>query len=231
MKLLVSPASIEEAIEAIEGGAGIIDVKNPKEGSLGANFPWTVEGIREILPRGVELSATLGDLEYKPGTASLAAFGLAKLGVDYVKAGLFGIKDTEQAEDMAKNLKRAAEGAKLVLAGYADYKSVGSISPLLLPEIASKAGAVGVMIDTARKNGNSLFSHLTDSELQTFIDEAHDFGLIAALAGSLRFDDVLKLKEMGADIVGVRGAVCTNGDRMSGSISKEKVRELASLVK
>ena len=230
MKLLVSPASIEEAVEAIEGGAGIIDVKNPKEGSLGANFPWTVEGIKEILPRGVELSATLGDLEYKPGTASLAAFGLAKLGVDYVKAGLFGIKDKEQAGDMAKNLKRAAGGAKLVLAGYADYKSVGSISPLLLPEIASGAGAVGVMIDTARKNGNSLFSHLTDSELQTFIDEAHSFGLIAALAGSLSFDDVLKLKEMGADIVGVRGAVCTNGDRMSGSISKEKVQKLVSLI-
>lgn len=231
MKLLVSPASIEEAVEAIEGGAGIIDVKNPKEGSLGANFPWTVDGIREILPKGVELSATLGDLEYKPGTSSLAAYGLAKLGVDYVKAGLFGIKKKEEALDMASNLKRASNGAKLVLAGYADYRNIGSISPLMLPKIAADAGAAGVMIDTADKNGNTLFSHLTDSELQTFIDEAHSFGLIAALAGSLSFEGVLKLKDMGADIAGVRGAVCTNGDRMSGSISKEKVRELVKLVK
>jgi uncharacterized protein (UPF0264 family) len=172
MKLLVSPTSIEEAKAAVEGGAGIIDVKNPKEGSLGANFPWTVEGIKEILPDGVELSATIGDLEYKPGTASLAAFGLSKLGVDYVKAGLFGIKDAEQAGDMAKNLKKASGGSKLVLAGYADYGDIGSISPLLLPEIASSAGASGVMIDTAGKNGNSLFSHLGDDELQKFIDEA-----------------------------------------------------------
>lgn len=231
MKLLVSPASIKEAAEAIEGGAHIIDVKNPKEGSLGANFPWTVEGIKEILPPGVELSATLGDLEYKPGTASLAAYGLTKLGVDYVKAGLFGITDAEQAQDMAQNLKKATDGAKLVLAGYADYKDIGSISPLLLPEIASKAGADGVMIDTAAKNRNTLFSHITDSELQAFIGDAHDSGLIAALAGSLKFDDVLKLKDMGADIAGVRGAVCTNGDRMNGSISKEKVQKLVALVR
>lgn len=230
MKLLVSPASIEEAVEAVKGGAGIIDVKNPKEGSLGANFPWTVEGIKEILPEGVELSATIGDLDYKPGTASLAAYGLAKLGVDYVKAGFFGIKDIGQAEDMAENLKKATDGAKLVLAGYADYKNVGSISPLLLPEVASKAGAYGVMIDTARKNGNTLFSHLSEAELQEFIDDAHDRGLIAALAGSLGFDEVLKLKEMGADIAGVRGAVCTNGDRVSGSISREKVQKLVSLL-
>jgi uncharacterized protein (UPF0264 family) len=36
---------------------------------------------------------------------------------------------------------------------------------------------------------------------------------------------------MGADIAGVRGAVCTNSDRVNGSISKEKVRELVSLIK
>jgi len=231
MKLLVSPTNLREAAAAIDGRADIIDVKNPKEGSLGASFPWMIQGIKEILPHGVELSATIGDLEYKPGTASLAAFGLSKLGVDYVKAGLFGIRSTNQAEDMARNLKKASGGAKLVLAGYADFESVGAISPLLLPKIASRTGAFGVMIDTARKDGTTLFSHLKEGELQEFIDEAHALGLTAALAGSLHFDDVLKLKEMGADIAGVRGAVCTNGDRMNGSISKEKVRKLVSLVK
>jgi uncharacterized protein (UPF0264 family) len=38
--LLISPINTQEAREAINGGADIIDVKNPKEGSLGANFPW-----------------------------------------------------------------------------------------------------------------------------------------------------------------------------------------------
>ena len=38
MLLLISPINREEALESIEGGSDIVDVKNPKEGSLGANF-------------------------------------------------------------------------------------------------------------------------------------------------------------------------------------------------
>ena len=36
MLLLISPINHEEALESIKGGADIVDVKNPKEGSLGA---------------------------------------------------------------------------------------------------------------------------------------------------------------------------------------------------
>ena len=42
MKLLVSPMNVQEAIASEQGGADIIDVKNPREGSLGANFPWVI---------------------------------------------------------------------------------------------------------------------------------------------------------------------------------------------
>ena len=46
MLLLISPINREEALESIKGGADIVDVKNPKEGSLGANFPWVIKEIR-----------------------------------------------------------------------------------------------------------------------------------------------------------------------------------------
>jgi uncharacterized protein (UPF0264 family) len=36
MRLMISVLSAEEAMEAIAGGAQILDVKNPSEGSLGA---------------------------------------------------------------------------------------------------------------------------------------------------------------------------------------------------
>ena len=49
MKLLVSPVNKEEAIIASKGGADIVDVKNPKEGSLGANFPWIIKEIKEAV--------------------------------------------------------------------------------------------------------------------------------------------------------------------------------------
>ena len=75
MLLLISPINTEEALEAIEGGADIVDVKNPKEGSLGASFPWIIKGVREMTPKDMLVSATLGDVPYKPGTVSLAAMG------------------------------------------------------------------------------------------------------------------------------------------------------------
>jgi uncharacterized protein (UPF0264 family) len=43
----------QEAKAAIAGGADIIDAKNPKEGPLGANFPWIIKSIRAIAPCNV----------------------------------------------------------------------------------------------------------------------------------------------------------------------------------
>jgi hypothetical protein len=55
MKLLVSPRDVEEAKAVIRGSADIIDVKidvkNPKEGSLGANFPWIIRAIKELVEK------------------------------------------------------------------------------------------------------------------------------------------------------------------------------------
>jgi len=232
MKLLVSPSNAAEAKAAIEGGADIIDVKNPREGSLGANFPWVIKEIKSILPSGVELSATLGDLNFKPGTASLAAYGAASLGVDYIKAGFFGIDSKKKAEELASKISRAVQNfdVRIVLAGYADYREINNIPPFILPEVASRAGAHVVMIDTARKEGDGLLDYLSVRELEKFIQLAHEHNLKAALAGSLKIGDVNLLKNTGVDIVGVRSLVCI-GDRINGSISAKKVRELKEFLR
>ena len=100
MKLLVSPVNKEEAIIASKGGADIVDVKNPKEGSLGANFPWIIKEIKEAVHGKQPISATIGDFNYKPGTAALAAFGAAVAGADYIKVGLYDIQTREQALEL-----------------------------------------------------------------------------------------------------------------------------------
>ena len=92
MKLLISPKNKTEAIEAIKGGANIIDVKNPSEGPLGANFPWVIKEIVDIVPKNIETSCTIGEMPKLPGSISLAARGAASIGVNYVKAGLSGLK-------------------------------------------------------------------------------------------------------------------------------------------
>ncbi len=216
MKVLVSPMSVEEAIESLEGGADIIDVKNPAEGSLGANFPWVIRSIKEIVEKHNRLlSATIGDLDFKPGTASLAALGAVVAGADYVKVGLYGVRSEEQVYEMMKNVVRAVKdynpSAMVVAAGYADHSRINSISPLSIAEPAYKAGCDGIMVDTAIKDGKNLFEFMTDETIERFVKSAHDRGMFCALAGSLSWNHISILKELNPDIIGVRTMVCENG--------------------
>jgi len=230
IKLLVSVTNEDEAIEALKGGAHIIDVKNPKEGSLGANFPRVIKHIRKLVPKNVEVSATIGDLPNLPGTASLAALGAAVSGADYIKAGLFDVKTTSETLYLLKEICRAIRDfnpcLKVIAAGYADYKGVGCLNPLKLPEVAHVAGADGVMVDVKSKgSGNSVFNFLSKAELEKLVDKAHELNLIVAIAGSLNKADVPLVYDLGADIIGVRGAVCAGGDRLNGIVQAELVRE------
>jgi hypothetical protein len=235
VKLLISVINEKEAKEAVAGGADIIDVKNPLEGSMGANYPRIIRRIRELVPSGVEVSAAIGDFPNLPGTASLAALGAAVCKVDYVKVGLYG---TRARSDARKLLQRVCEAVKeydasikVIAAGYADYENIGSVNPLLLPKIAHAVKADGVMIDTKRKNRRKIFDFLNDSQLKSFVENAHKLDLIAAIAGSLGKEDIVRVYETGADVIGIRGSVCTRRDRVGGKVKKEFVQELANLIR
>ncbi len=210
--------NIVEARAALAGGADILDVKNPKEGSLGANFPWAIRAVTDIARGKVPVSATIGDLDYKPGTASLAALGAAVSGADYIKAGLLGVKTQEEALEMLEGIVKAVKdfdpGKKVVAAGYSDYARAGSVSPMLLPAAAAKAGADLVMVDTAIKDGRSTFEFMSEQNLVDFISLGHAEGLEVALAGTIGFEHLEMLKRLNPDIIGVRGIVC-GGDRRS----------------
>ena len=206
MKLLISPQNPKEAQEAIAGGADIIDVKNPREGPLGASFPWVIKEIKQFLPAGVELSCTLGEAPSLPGSMALAAYGGASLGVDYVKAGLGGVKTLPEATALLEGIVKAAKQCnpkvKVVAAGYADYQRAQSIEPMLVVQAAVQAKADLAMLDTAVKDGKNLFDFQSNSQLKAFVEAAHGHGLGAALAGSLRAQDLPVVYGVGADFVG-----------------------------
>ncbi len=233
MRLLVSPMNIVEARAALAGGADIIDVKNPKEGSLGANFPWAIRAVVDLAGGKVPVSATIGDLNYKPGTASLAALGAAVSGADYIKAGLLGIKTQKEALEMLEGIVKAVKDfdpeKKVVAAGYSDYARVNSVSPMLLPAAAAKAGADLVMVDTAIKDGKSTFEFMSEQGLLDFISLGHAEGLEVALAGTIGFEHLEMLKRLNPDIIGVRGIVC-GGDRRS-AIRAELVEKLRRAIR
>jgi uncharacterized protein (UPF0264 family) len=235
LKLLVSPIDEQEALEAVAGGADIIDVKNPKEGTLGASFPWVIKRVREVTPKQLDVSCTLGDLPNLPGSVALAALGAASLGVNYIKCSLMGLRSSQESVYLLKMVVKAAKGCnpsvKIAAAGFADAERVGSVKPLLVPKIAHQSGVDVVMLDTAIKDGRSLLAFLKTDQLKSFVDESHSYGLTAALAGSIRIEDLSGLCALDADIVGVRGAACTSGDRVNGHIAREKVAALVQIIR
>lgn len=230
MELLVSAINLKEAKEATLGGADILDVKNPKEGSLGANFPWIIKEISDYANGEIIVSTTIGDVPYKPGTVSLAALGSAVSGSNYVKVGLHGTKNYDEALEVmnavVKTIRQYDECITVVSCGYADAERIGSILPEDIPKVARDSGCDIAMLDTYIKDGHRLTDHMTEEELENFVCDSHDYGLKVALAGSVNKDDVQMLKRINCDIMGVRGCVCTQGDRNNGTINHELVREL-----
>ena len=218
MKILISPTSLEEAEAAIAGGADIIDVKNPAEGSLGASFPWVIRRVAErIAGRPILLSATLGDLPAKPGTAALAALGAIQSGARYIKAGLYGTRDEAEARAVMRAVTRTCRETDATLlpvaAGYADYRRFAGLDPQTIVRVARDSDAALVMLDTAIKDGATLFDALDEAELAAFASAARVAGLGVALAGSVGLRHLAALRRIGADVVGIRGAVCRGGDR------------------
>jgi uncharacterized protein (UPF0264 family) len=235
IKILVSPVSLNEAIEAADGGANIVDIKNVEEGALGANFPWVIREIMaKLRDRDVVFSATLGDLPFKPGTASLAALGATACGVRYVKAGLYGVNGHEEALAVMKGVTRACKeyepGTLVTAAGYADYRRFDGITPSAVVRVCHEAGADVVMLDTAIKDGKTLFDALPMAELEDFVGAARTQSLQVALAGSLRFEHIDRLRQLHPDVIGVRGCVCLAGDRSNG-VNRDLVRQFVDMVR
>lgn len=227
-RLLVSVVSADEVAAALEGGADVVDVKNPAEGSLGAPSPALLRIIRSLVSPPVLLSAALGDAPHLPGTMALAAAGAAACGADYVKVGLLGSARADQALELLAALCRAASEAnprtRVVAVAYADAARNGGLAPGSLPAVAREAGAHGVMLDTAAKDGASTFKVLGEAAVASFVDEARSYGLMTALAGGLCPEDLERGRSAGVDLIGVRGAACDGG--RGGKVSAVRVRAL-----
>jgi uncharacterized protein (UPF0264 family) len=233
VKLMISVRDEVEAATAVAGGADIVDIKNPDEGSLGAQSPNVVRAIADSVPSQILTSASIGDVPNLPGTVALAALGAALCGVRFVKVGLLGARTPKEAAVLLEAIQRAlAEVTRpvgLVACAYADAAQVGSLDPLLLPEVAAPF-AEGCLIDTAIKDGRRLFQCLPDDAIALFTQRCRERGLFSALAGCLTRQQLPRAKAHGADIVGVRTAACIGGTR-GGTISLEKVKALtASLI-
>ncbi len=213
MRLLVSVVSAEEACRALAGGADIVDVKDPREGALGAPSPRVLSEVVGVIGTDVPVSVALGDLPDLPHTAALAARGAELSGASYVKVGLRGVRDLEGAVALMSAVADAVGPRTAVIAAaYADADALDppALAPRRLPELVGRAGIAGALVDTFVKDGRGLYGWLSESELSHLAARTHEAGASFGIAGQLTPG---QLRRVTADVVGVRSAVCRGGDR------------------
>jgi (5-formylfuran-3-yl)methyl phosphate synthase len=228
VKLLVSVVSAAEARAALAGGADIIDVKDPREGALGAPSPRTLAEVVAAVDGAAPVSVALGDLPDLPHTVALAACGAAACGVDYVKLGLRGVRSLDRAAALvtavadalgagavgaqAAGTATAGTGPAVIAAAYADGATVDppAFDPALLPQLVARTGIAGALIDTLVKDGRGLYGSLPEATVGELVAATRAAGGRFGVAGQLRPGELGRVE---ADIVGVRSAVCRGGDR------------------
>ena len=230
MRLLVSARNAADASAALAGGADIVDAKEPSAGALGAV---TIDVLREMLSAvdaARPVSAALGDAK-DVAALERRVRACAVEGVAFVKIGFAGITDAAHVADLIALAVGAARAhaCAVVAVGYADADGIGAIGCDALLDAATRGGAAGVLIDTADKTGPGLLQISRPPALRRYVSAAHDRGLSIAMAGKLSAADLTVVRDVGADIAGVRGAACRAG--RASAISEARVRVLAQIAR
>ena len=172
--MLASVRSEAEAQIALDGGADIVDFKDPDQGALGAlAADVIVAGARRVAGR-VPTSATAGDWPLEPAALCAAVDRIGATGVDFVKLGLL---PGAPLSGCIEALAPLADRYRLVAVFFAD-RGV----PLDALRQLQRAGFAGAMIDTFEKSRGSLRQHLPDSELRVFVGLGRQLGLVTGLA-------------------------------------------------
>jgi hypothetical protein len=221
MILMVSVQNLKEAIEAHQGGADIVDVKNLQEALVGSGHPKLVAEIRSKIPDEKHVSVTLGVVPNQAGTVAMAVYSAAALNATSVKVG-FMKTDYDMAVDILLQSKEALKGSETKLIGslFADNPLYDGLEANRMVQLAKDGKCDGFLIDTLTKDGRNLFDFFTEDQLKEIIFQGKELGMSTAISGHLRMEDVDELARINPDIIGVRGAVCASGDRNEGVARK-----------
>lgn len=243
--LLVSVRDATEAAAALDGGAAIIDVKNPDAGSLGAAAARDVAGVAEAVGRHrrrVPWTVAAGELREELGDPGrtlrwldrIAAEANAAATPHAIKFGLAGLAGTGWQRDFCRVMQSLPGALARVAVAYADWPRVDAPPPLDIVAAAADAGCTVFLVDTADKSAPGLLEACAAPgrdawpaldgwrALDAWIEAARKAGLAVALGGRLRLDEIPSLCRFAPDVVAVRSAVCSNG--RSGPVDASLVR-------
>ncbi|MBI2935561.1 MAG: hypothetical protein HYY31_01920 [Chloroflexi bacterium] len=225
MLLMVSVQNLPEALEALKGGADIVDIKNLQEALVGSGHPRVAKEVRAVAPPDKHVSITLGVVPNQIGTVAMAVYAAAALKATSVKVG-FLKTDYETAVETLRESRRALEGSPTKLIGslFADNPLYGGLDAHHTVTMCHQGQCDGFLIDTLTKDGRNLFDFIQKSELREMVTQGKELGMSTALSGHLKLENLDELARINPDIVGVRGAVCARGDR-GATVAWEAVAE------
>jgi (5-formylfuran-3-yl)methyl phosphate synthase len=233
LRLLVSVRSAVEVAAALDGGADIIDAKEPSRGSLGAVSSDVLAEIVKCVPPQCPLSIALGDLASEAQVEhTISALELRAGAALYLKLGFAGVSSITTIARLLRVAVFSGSRQKgvpgIVAVAYADASIAGTARPEEIADAAVVSGCAGVLLDTYQKNGQSLFAVTGETELAHWIEDCRAAGLLAAVAGSLDAPDFPRLLRVAPDVIGVRGAVCQGG--RGGVVRRERVAALRRIL-
>ncbi len=207
--LLVSVRSAAEARAAVEGGATVVDVKEPDLGPLGRAPVPVWRAVRAVVPASTPVSVALGELrDLDPGeTWPPDPFA----GIAFRKVGLAGA-GPGWSEDWAEARRVGPAGPRWVAVIYADWERAGAPGPdAVIDRAVAAEDCAGVLVDTwdkARPSPLGVSATWSDR-----IDRVRRSGRFVALAGGLDRDALARLAPLEPDLFAVRGAACVGSDR------------------
>ena len=214
MILMVSVQNVGEALQALKGGADIVDVKNLQEALVGSAEPQIVADVLESIPTERHGSVTLGVVPNQAGTVAMSVYTARILDATSVKVGFMN-STYDEALDVLLACKRALVGSETKLIGslFADNGELGALDVSHLIKLCEESKCDGFLIDTLSKDGRNLFDFISESQLHELVIAGKEARMSTALSGHLKISDLDELARINPDIVGVRGAVCTKGNR------------------
>ena len=224
-RLLISVRNATEANDALQGGADLIDIKEPARGSLGQADGPIIREIAAAVGTQRPLSAALGELigtNCEPPAANLR----------FVKWGLRGCANVRNWPDLLVEREAAATRTnpicRAVAVIYADGARVDAPEPATVVNSASKIGCSVVLIDTCLKDGLNLLAWLDLAQLREIRSLTQDLGMQLALAGGIDFDLLPGVLGVEPDWIAIRGAACSDG--REGTLCRDRVARLAAVV-
>jgi uncharacterized protein (UPF0264 family) len=237
--LLVSVRDAAEAAEALDGGAAIIDVKEPRHGPLGAAEPEAIAAVARVVGRRRPWTMACGELEGEAADEPvggsirrrldrmLALLEGSAVPPAAVKIGLAGAAGTDWQHRLLAVFESLPAGSERVAVAYADWQRARAPSP---PEVIAAAAGLNcpvLLIDTFDKTAGGLFACCPPGMPATWVAAARAARLQVAVAGRLATTEIRSAWDLRPDVVALRSAVCFNG--RDGAVQAGLVRSAVGL--